>query len=468
MSQTAFAVSIKDYKYYNYDVFFTNPECKAYKFDKPVYSNDGSLLYAKPKNVYCLYKDAKENQKRQSSPHYNLVKLITDSNLKELKMAYLSFSNSDIIKKLCSEAITKNNVKVTLIVDKKNLKKKDKVAKLDLIKNCKPAKKYTEQGVANYPRIEFRGHSGKIGFAHNKIIIASYKKEKAKRTIVYSSANMSSGTTLHHENWHFLTTSKESYFAQVHECVVEGMDKHSRTIRSRQGVKGKSGLQNFVSFMDKCRSDIKVKEESDIKISIVPGDGKAAMNNIIAHIKDSTRVSIAVHRFTHKPLLNALKRAAKKNSQEVRFIADDDIYWSGMANYVEQTKKVECYNRAANPNIVSAVGANMCNEYFRVQSLKNSGAKIKYMETNQNLFLLHHNKYIVFELKDGSSAVHCGAGNFTAAAFSKNFENFYFITIPEVVEKFKTQYDYVWNELATSESNLPEQQVLPTGKKGTK
>ena len=65
-------------------------------------------------------------------------------------------------------------------------------------------------------------------------------------------------------------------------------------------------------------------------------------------------------------------------------------------------------------------------------------------------------KYIIFNFADGSGAVHAGAGNFTVAAFTKNFENYYFIKVPEIVSKFRTQYDYMYNELATGYNKLPK------------
>jgi hypothetical protein len=78
------------------------------------------------------------------------------------------------------------------------------------------------------------------------------------------------------------------------------------------------------------------------------------------------------------------------------------------------------------------------------------------MQTNEAGRLLHHNKYIIFNFADGSGAVHAGAGNFTVAAFTKNFENYYFIKVPEIVSKFRKQYDYMYNELATGYNKLPK------------
>lgn len=463
-TSSVFAASLKDYEFYNYDVFFTNPKCPAYAFEEPVYSFNGELITKKPENVFCTYSDTQINQTRKSSPHYNLVKLFSDPDINEITMAYLSFSNKDILKTLCETSIGKNNTKLTLYLDKGNKSDAGKFEKIKNLLDCKPAKKFIEQGIANYPEVKFRGQSAGIGYAHNKIILAKYKSNPQKTMIVFSSGNMSSGTTLHHENWHFVTTSLNSYFAKAHECIFQGMDKHYKGTRGneRLGLLPKLGKTNFAEFIKQCRSEIKFPEEADIKVLIVPGEGEIAMDNIFSKLKKAKNISIAAHRFTHKALASAIAKESRNKKKVVRFIADDDIFWAGKLN--EINGQVKCYG-SSNPNKVPLVGANMCGEYYQVKKIEKAGAQIKYMETNQRNFLLHHNKYIIFDFENEADAIHCGAGNFTNAAFSQNFENYYYITIPEVVSAFKTQYDYVWNILATAEKDLPQNYVFPSSKK---
>ena len=446
-----FGKSIKDYDFYKYDVFFTNPSCKAYEYDETVYSNDGDALRAKPKNVYCKRGDKAANQKRKSSPHYNLRKLILNPEVHELFLTYLSFSNADIADALC-ETIEKNNTKVTFIIDKGNMRNPGKRARLDQVAACRA--KGVEADKQNIPRIEFRGKNGGLGYAHNKLILAKYKNEPSKVTIVYSSGNMSSGTVLHHENWHFLTTSTQSYFAQAHECIKDGMLDHSNSIRANRslGRASMSAINAFKKYITSCREAIKAKEESDIKLFIVPTDGAKAMKNIVTGIKKAKKIDVAVHRFTHPDLINAMKGAAK-SKKPVRLVADDDIYWVGIQAKTA-SGRISC--RGA-----SNVGANMCSEYFKMRSVQRSGVDVKFMETNHNVFLLHHNKYIIFDYENEPDALHCGAGNFTQAAFSKNFENYYYITIPEVVQQFKKQYQYMYEKLASEEGSLPAVMTMP-------
>ena len=123
---------------------------------------------------------------------------------------------------------------------------------------------------------------------------------------------------------------------------------------------------------------------------------------------------------------------------EVQLTVDDDLWWAGHG-----TENIP----------------NTRDEFDIVQPLAAAGMKVRYLETNQGNGFLHHNKFIVFEAPQGES-VFAGAGNFTGTAFSDNFENFYFITIPHVVEAMKAQQQRLF-ALGTSEENLPRTNVLP-------
>ena len=448
------AKSIKDHDYYNYDVFFTNPECEAYEYDETVYSNAGDPLRSKPANVYCKRGDKSKNQLRETSPHYNLRKLIENEDVNEMFLTFLSFSNGDIADALC-EAIEDRNLKVTFIIDKGSRSDAGKRRYLDKVAECRA--KNVPESEMNIPRTEFRGQNGGLGYAHNKIIIAKYKSAPKKTTLVFASGNMSSGTVLHHENWHFLTTSTESYIAQAHECIKEGMLDHSDSIRAsrRHGRRAVKAIDNFKNHMTECRAKISVAEEDDIKTFVVPSDGDEAMDNIVEKIEAAEKIDVAVHRFTHNDLIKAMGDAAK-DGKRVRLVADDDIYWVG-ENAPRSNGRITCRG-AGN------VGANMCNEYFNMRRVERNGVSVKFMQTNHNIFLLHHNKYVIFDFADDAGqpdGIHCGAGNFTKAAFTQNFENYYYITVPEVVEKFKRQYNYKYSTLATSEEDLPKTMVMP-------
>lgn len=412
---STFAVSLKDYTPYKYEVLFTNPICDLYSYPEALETNDESLVLTKPKNVYCKNSDLEKQYQRENSPHNRIVDFITDKKTKELFLTYLSFSNKDVIEKLCT--VLKEGKKVTLIIDENG---KDRGGK-ELFESLTAC-----AGKEGLFRGEFRGGTGSLGYAHNKIIIVNPNSKKEVK-LVFSSGNMSSGTSIHHENWHFVTTNINSYFAQAHLCLMNGM------------LEAGESKKVFADYIQECRSQIKTEEETDIKVFFVPGEGTKAMGAIEKGFEFADTIDMAAHRFSNKDIIK-LMISATKSGKKVRFVLDDDIYWGGVLR--------------------QSVGLNTGNEVRNANTVRLAGTDIRYMQTNHNSFLLQHNKYLIFN-DSVKGAVFTGAGNLTGAAFTKNFENFYYITIPEVALSFNAQYTHVWNDLATSYEKMPREMVMP-------
>jgi hypothetical protein len=176
-----------------------------------------------------------------------------------------------------------------------------------------------------------------------------------------------------------------------------------------------------------------------IKTFFVPGDGGRASQFVSAGVRTATELAIAAHRFSFSLLRTEIQqRMVGASRPRVRLVADDDLWWAGHGE---------------------AVGPNTPDEFEMVEDLSESGVDVRYMETNHAAKSLHHNKFIVFNTPQGD-AVFAGAGNLTGTAFSDNFENFYYITIPEIVSAMKSQYEHLWS-LATPKENLPKTNVLP-------
>lgn len=404
-------------RFESYEVLFTNPVCQKRAYSGEVLSNAGARLANKPENVFCTSADSEPSGARDTSPQKRLVDWIRDPQTKEIFFAYLSFSNGLVARELCA-AIKERNVKVTMVLDRET-----DVSRANEVLACKPG----NNDPALAPRLELRGREGNIGFAHNKVFtINPHDAERVR--IVFSSGNMSSGVVLHHENWHFLTVPASTHFAKAHLCLMDGMLDHHRS-KSEYGT-----------FIKQCRDGIGVGEEADLKTFFVPGDGGRAGQHIATGIRNATSLGIAAHRFSYKVVRKELeKRFAAPNPPDVRLVVDDDVWWAGKGE---------------------EVGPNTKDEFDNVSALEAVGLKVKYMETNHAAKYLHHNKFIVFSTPQGDAAF-TGAGNFTGTAFSDNFENFYYITIPDVVAKMKAQHAHLYDDLATAKEDLPRTNVLP-------
>jgi hypothetical protein len=410
LSISASATQLRDYTPYEYDVRFTNPICKEYFYQAPVQSRAGETLVTKPRNAYCTLSDAATSQVQELAPMTKLLEWIRDPNTNEIFFTFLSYSSEIVTDELC-KAIQERDVKVTFVLDRGAI--------LDTANRLVACQAKTP---SRNPRMIIRGGTGGIGFAHNKFFIMN-PADAAKMRIVFGSGNMTSGIVLHHENWHFVTTSPKSYFAQAHLCLMKAEIEHA------------DSRETFSEFMQECLSDISATPEDDIKAFFVPmeGAGAAAMQNIIASLSWAKKVKLAAHRFSNKDLIAGLKAGLLANQFNVELVFDDDIFWAGTAG---------------------AKRPNTAHEFKNVLTLTRVGAQSRYVQTNEQDHLLHHNKFIVFE-GDEKSAAFVGAGNFTGDAFEKNLENFYYVTVPEIVAKMSAQYDHLYNDLATAEKDLP-------------
>jgi len=406
----------------NYEVLFTNPICEAYEYKNPLETESGNLVYSKPANVFCKRSDSEASVARESSPHNRLVHWIEDKDTKEIFFAYLSFSNEDIYGKLCA-AVAERGVKVSFVLDSGAAGDSSKLKRAEQLKKCE-----TPEG--DHPVYYLRGGKKGLGYAHNKIFVINPSSEN-KIKIAFGSGNLSSGTSLHHENWHFISGSAGSYFAKSHICLIKGM------------IDSGDSKKSFEKFMSACRENIDVDPESSIQAFFVPGQGDEAMSLIENQIAKSSKIYMAAHRFSANRLIMALTKKLKEaGDPEVRLVADDDLYWAG--------KLRKTFN------------SNTTLEHRRMKSLENLGMESRFLQTNHWGKFLHHNKYLIFFDKNGEpTGVFTGAGNLTNAAFTKNYENFYFITNKKAVSIFVKQYEHVWADLATARKDMPVKDVKP-------
>lgn len=427
---------LQDYKPYKYEVLFTDPECGVYTYTQDVKSVSGKTLKQKPENVYCKNKyDLRRSGERSQSPQYRLVEWINQPNVKEIFFTYLSFRNKAVTKALCEQA--KKGVKIRFVMSSTE----DTTVAQELVA-CAPEN----------VEMKLRGMEGDLGFAHNKFFIIN-PNSRYEFKVVFSSGNMTSGPVIHHENWNFITTNANSQFAQSHICAMKA---------EWDEVSGRSRAE-YIKSVRNCREAIKAPEEKDIKVFFVPGEGepefgvkkKTAVDYMLygdeqagtPGITNAKRIWLACHRFFYSKMINGLSKrmnsANPKYRPDMRIVCDDDTYY-----------------KAVDPDY--QVGDTMPQEYYNMQKLEAKGAQLKFMETNGDEHQLHHSKYLIFADKNSKgnnpndfSAVFTGSANLTGAGFNKNWENSYYVTIPEVVQRFADHYVYTWEKLATAIPDLP-------------
>ena len=422
---------LSQYTPHKYEVLFTDPKCGVYKYKSEVEVKDqtGKKLLQKPENVYCKnFYDLKRSGDQLTSPQNKLITWIDDPKTTEVYFTYFSFSNKAVKNALC-KAAQQRNLKIKFVLDNGQ-----DMARADELISCNPA------------TIErkLRGSEGGLGYAHNKFfIINPYTPGEFK--IVFSSGNMSSGPVIHHENWNFITTNSQSQFAQAHLCAM----------KAEWGEDSGHSRKAYIKAIRTCRDSIKTPVEKDVKVFFVPGEGEAEKgvtdgmktaseymiqgDGVYPGIETAGKIWIGAHRFFYNKMLNALnaRMKAKNDRPEIRIVADDDTFYSQF----EEFKSLS--------DVMSA-------EYYNIKKLTDLGAEAKFMETNADEHQLHHSKYLIFADKNGNfTSVYTGSANLTGAGFKTNWENSYFIMIPEVVQQFSNHYIKMWDTMATTPNQLP-------------
>jgi hypothetical protein len=411
----------------SYEVVFTDPECAEYEYAQPIANaRDTGERLGKPKNVYCTKEDSEASGSRPNSPQSRLKEWIDSTeDGDEIFLSFLSFSDEVVGNALCEAA--ERDVVVNFILDKEN-------AKSDDLKACG----------AN---VETRGHQGSVGFQHIKLVMINpleatdTDEDPDFMRIAFGSGNLSSGTHLHHENWHFAEVQRESYFAENHLCLMQALIDPSKESTNGKG--------RFRSAIKDCREEIEFEEEDDLKTYFIPAleDRKAAKAQMELQVSEAASVDIAAHRFSWRAMLDAFHLQLENNPDfNARLVVDDDVYWLQPIVGAPEVVGFNSENEAEEISDLIMQGGGSSGEFD-----DESRFAVKFMETNHNSRLLHHNKFMIFRNEDGeATGVLYGAANFTATGFDENLENVYFTTKPEVVEAFDLQFARFWGDSEVS------------------
>ncbi|MBL4636151.1 MAG: hypothetical protein JKY56_19985 [Kofleriaceae bacterium] len=264
--------------------------------------------------------------------------------------------------------------------------------------------------------------------------------------MVFGSGNLSSGTHLHHENWHFAEFSRDSYFVQSHVCLIDALIDPSEASTDGKGA--------FRTAMNDCRDQIESPEEDDLQAFFIPvlEDRNAIRAIMQIQMLAASSVDIAAHRFSWRQMLDAITfQLQGEPGFEARLITDDDVYWLQPLVGAPAVVGFNSENEAEEITALIEAGGGATGDFD-----DESRFAVKFMETNHRGFLLHHNKFMIFrnELGQATSVIY-GAANFTGTGFGSNLENVYFTTRPEIVAAFDHQFSRFWGDSAVT-SRDPE------------
>lgn len=390
--------------------------------NKALANIDLQLMHTKPvcnhpdkTPAWCTHEDIKLSSEASGMVNNIIaqIDLAMDPTKAKIYIAYFSFSNKPIFKKLCEKAGA--GIPIEFFLDS-SYRANQLAADL---KAC---------GTNNNVKLHFIGIMDTTNpenilwrLHHNKfLIIDSGESENVK--INFSSGNLSAyGTSVHFDHWVTITAERASNIYKTHQCVVSSMIKAI----DPDG----DGIDNdlddpaiYRSTLNTCLTSISaLKVEDAIKTeTIAPLFSPNPQNEIakkliqeIGSVKKGEIIRGAIQHFTHTSIAKALVQACKKGVQ-VEMIMDDDVL-SGESEV---------------PGV---------NEFFNSQ-LDKTCINIQFMQTNAAEFQMMHNKFLIL----GKNRVFAGAGHFTYSAMTKNYENFYLMQSNSIVQQYESLFSSMW------------------------
>lgn len=363
------------------------------RFTNPVCNHYGN----KPKNSFCTREDLLNAQNNPEGPYQKVIELIQNQENKKITLGSMTFSNKGVATELCKAL--KRGVSVDIL--------------LDIGSEMATANQVVACGAKLFEIGTDEGEEKRGDLHHNKFLLVD---QGAKVTLVFATANFSNpGMTINHETWTFVSERKDSKFIKDHLCLIRSLKKYT------------DDLKKFRSDLNACRNNsIIFEKEATIESLFVPADSTQLLRLIEEKIKSSSRVLLVSNRYSYDRITSLLNKA---NRAERRAIFDDDLYWGGI--------------QPTDDYINEALDAK------KIVSLEKVGVKVKFTQTSFGAAQKMHNKFIVFD-----DLVIVGAGNYTYAGMTSNFENFYVIKSAEVVEKFHEQFENLW-KISTYRDQMP-------------
>lgn len=375
---------------------------------KPLCNHEGKTP------AWCTYEDLKPSSEASGMvDNINAqIDLAVDPTKAKIYVAYFSFSNKPIFKKLCEKATA--GIPIEFFLDSSY--RGNKLA-ADLLA-CGP----------NNVRLHFIGKMDTSNPAdiiwrlhHNKFLIVDSGDGQPVK-INFSSGNLSAyGTSLHFDHWVTITADASSNIYKTHQCVVKSM--LLAIDPDQDGVDSDIDDPSvYRQSLDKCLTDIASLrvEEAIAKETIAPLFSPNPKNEIadtlvkeIKKIQSGDTIRGAIQHFTHTAIARALTDACTRGVS-VQMIMDDDIL-SGESEVPGVKEFFDSY-------------------------LDNTCVTVQFMQTNAAGFQMMHNKFLVL----GKTRVFAGAGHFTYSAMTKNYENFYLMQTDSIMSQYNAMFDSMW------------------------
>jgi len=395
------------------------------------------------KSTYCTMDDTKNATELSGMVDAITKQLDTvkdNPKTAKVSIAYFSFSNKGVQRKLCE--LSNAGVQIRVFLDAGSSGQIDELVTMNPA--CKDATGKLNVKLSYLGGSTNGGAGGIWRLHHNKfLMIDPGTGEKVK--LNFSSGNLSTfGTSLHLDHWVPMEAPATSNIINAQKCVMKGLEEASRiNDHETSGADANEDdykiSQGYINTRENCfdqnqvlprvsagsiQSQIySILKKEEIAPLFSPNNNNYVATSFVSAINkipSGGYLYIAIQHFLHGGVKNALLSAAQRGV-DVRLIMDDDAL-KGHSEVPGVDVMIS--------DLISQSGGQI---------------QIRLAETNHNAGgngAMMHNKLAILNGEMSFS----GAGHYTNAALKNNWENFYFVTNKGVLSSYAKYFTFLWNE----------------------
>lgn len=400
--------------------------------------NDNGVQH---KSTYCLPTD--QQAMTELSGMVREINEQLDTTLNHIStaqvfIAYFSFSNSGVQRKICE--LSSKGVQIRVFLDGGSAGTIDR----GIMANPSCLDRYGKLNVKlSYLGGKTDGGAGGIWrLHHNKFLFIDLGDGSPVR-VNFSSGNLSSyGTSLHLDHWVTMVAPADSNIVRAHRCVMQGLEAADQAQQTLGPISAQEGdrivAQSYISTRENCF------DENQVQPRVNGGSTRYQIQEVLEREQIAPLFSPNNDNYVAESFIRAIRNL---RNGDYLYIAIQHFLHGGVASAL-----VDASNRGVDVRIIMEDGSLKgesevpgVDKMIRSLQQRASGIQVRFAETNHNNGdrpAMMHNKLAILNGKMTFS----GAGHYTNAALRNNWENFYFVTNRGVISSYAKYFKHLWEQ----------------------
>ena len=348
-----------------------------------------------------------------------------------VRIAMFSFSNKSVQAKLCQ--LGHAGVRVDIFVDFGSSKDVAFVNDINCQKNISQPTLVAKflGGFNEFP--DWRLH-------HNKTVVVD-AGDNADLTVNFSSGNLSIfGTSIHMDHWVMMRAERESNLVKASLCLFESLTAANQKAEAiGMYIMAKPDFSKDPEVIATFQSNLLNCYQRD---QLIPAQNwtTALAKEEIAPFFTPMKGNFAVRAIREQ--IDNVKAQFRRDGKASLAAASDHFTIKEIATRLVEAASLGVEVRVLLPSsVLSGSEGTIQDRIFYYRTFKPSAVKVRFVEINEPGKQHMHHKFLVFN----GQRIFSGAGNFTNAGLTGNFESLYLTQNAALTAEYQKLFDELWS-----------------------